>query len=128
MVLWAGAPSGLGLAHSRTAFVQGGLQTDWLDSGQLPCKPLLPGAICTHLALGRRVLSHPSTPRVSYLYIALACLFYDIWSAGGALQAYPLIWLAHTVKNLVASSHQIWCASVVPTGTPSEVCQSHLSF
>ena len=29
---------------------------------------------CTHLALGRRVLSHLSAPRVSYLYSALACL------------------------------------------------------
>ena len=72
----------------RTAFVQGGLQTDWLDSGQLPYKALLPGAIL-HLALGRRVLSHPSTPRVSYLYSALACLFDDIWSAGRALRAFP---------------------------------------
>ena len=41
---------------------------------------------------------------------------------------YKLLYIVHTVKNLVASSHQIWCASVVPTGTPSEVCQSHLSF
>ena len=56
------------------AFVQGGLQTDWLDSGQLLSKPSFLVPYCTHLALGRRVLSHPSTPCVSYLYTALACL------------------------------------------------------
>ena len=38
------------------AFVQGGLQTDWLDSGQLLFKPSFLVPYCTHLALGRRVL------------------------------------------------------------------------
>ena len=68
---------------------------------------------------------------ICYLNVISACvLFAGITEAGNV----PSVLVEggterrNTVKNLVASSHQIWCASVVPTGTPSEVCQSHLSF
>ena len=31
----------------------------------------------------------------------------------------------YTLKNLVCYAHQIWCASIVQTGTPYRVCTAH---
>ena len=33
-----------------------------------------------------------------------------------------------TLKNLVCSAHQIWCASAVQTGTRYMVCCAHLTW
>ena len=32
---------------------------------------------------------------------------------------------SYTLKNLVCYAHQIWCASIVQTGTPYRVCTAH---
>ena len=53
----------------RTAFVQGGLQTDWLDSGQLPCKALLPRAILHTFGIGKESAFPPfHTPCILFVH------------------------------------------------------------
>ena len=76
---------------------------------------------CTPCVVPMHVCGGPNTFVVFFSLFAVLCY---VSPSKDRSRAYCV----STVKNLVASSHQIWCASVVPTGTPSEVCQSHLSF
>ena len=71
------------------AFVQGGLQTDWLDSGQLLFKPLLPSAILHTFGIGKESAFSPFHT-LCILFVQCIGLSFDImWSAGRALRAFP---------------------------------------
>ena len=60
-----------------TAFVQGGLQTDWLDSGQLPYKPLLPSAILHTFGIGKESAFSPFHT-LCILFVQCIGLSFDI--------------------------------------------------
>ena len=53
---------------------------------------------------------------ITYTCISYACLFVE----------YIVIFIPCNIAiNLVCYAHQIWCASIVQTGTPYRVCTAH---